>query len=125
MKENEVLSNIEDIDFEGVEIILKKQKYILDYSMAGMKYLAKKYGTINQALMKVQDIKSDFSVVEIDFITDLIYAGLVTNHDITVEEIEKKISMRNLKEVFEAITKALVGGMPQSSENTQEVESGN
>lgn len=116
-------NNINDISFEGVEIILKGKKFILDYSMAGMKYLAKKYGSVTKALNKINDLSNDINENEIDFICDLIYAGLVhENKNLIIEDVESLVSFRNLEYCMKKITDSIFSSLPQSNESNESIQ---
>ncbi len=111
------LVSLADIDMDCIELVLKHEKYNLDFSMAGMKYLAKKYGSVNTALKRIENIKSDFTPEDIEFISDLVHAGLLHEYSISTDDIEKKIYMRDLAYIFETTVKALTNAMPRPKEN--------
>ena len=119
------LVSLADISMDCVELILKGEKYNIDFSMAGMKYLAQKYGSVNTALKMIENIKADFTPEDIDFISDLVHAGLLHEYDISTAEIEKKIYMRDLAYIFETAVKALTNAMPRPKETSETSEPGN
>jgi hypothetical protein len=130
IKENEIagikdeLISIDDISSSCIKLVLKGDKYNIDFSMAGMKLLAQKYGSVNNALSRIEKINADFTSEDIEFICDLIHAGLIHEYDLTTKQIEKKIYMRDLAYIFETTVKALTNAMPKPKE-IETSESGN
>lgn len=105
--------DIDDMNYEGEEIKLDKVRHI-KYTFKGMKFLAKKYGSVIDAMKKLEEIDHNITAEGIDDLTNLIYAGLIhEDKEITTDSVEDALDFNNIYPVISKITKAFYVSSPQ------------
>ena len=72
---------IHDIDNTEVTIKLKNKDYIIEYTMAGLRHLAKKYGSVNAALERTKSLGTNFTEEDIEeHLNFLELSGITKKH---------------------------------------------
>ena len=87
--------DIDNFDYKGEPVKLDKERH-LKYTIAGMKLLAKKYGSVMEAFRRLQSI-DELSENDLDLIVDIAHAGLIhEDSKLTVAIVENLLDMRNM-----------------------------
>lgn len=87
--------DIDNFDYKGETVKLDKERH-LKYTIAGMKLLAKKYGSVMEAFRKLQSI-GELTDTELDLIVDIAHAGLIhEDPKIAVADVSNLLDMRNM-----------------------------
>lgn len=112
--------SIQDIKQESTRIKLDKE-YDLFFSFASVDYLAGKYGTLKDALDKLNDpdMMHTVSGEYINLLADFIIA-LCQNYEDgeipTKKNVMKNMTFKNAGEIFQAVSVAIVNGMPKADD---------
>ena len=111
--------DIDDLNYEGEEIILDKIRHI-KYTIKGLKLIAKKFGSVVKAFDDMQKMNQDFDVETMDNLTLLLHAGLVhEDAKLTLDDTENMLTISNMPIAFQKIITAFNGSTPQSKEDDE------
>lgn len=118
-------NNLDDIDYQGVEIKLDKIRH-LRYTFAGTKILLRKYGSLKNAIKefeKVRNCGGDITEEVLDVLTTMVQAGLVhEDNTLTFEKVETILDFRNIMGLVENITDAFSNSMPDEGDTGMDTE---
>jgi hypothetical protein len=111
------MTNIEDITYEGEEIVFNGKKHKLLFTNKGMKILAKEFGTVYKALGCMRELNYEFDESSLDKICILLYAGLIhEDNSITIDSVGNMMRFDLMPYFIEKLSKAITGSLPQVTE---------
>ncbi len=109
--------DIDDMFYLGEEVKLDKIRHI-KFTMRGLKLIAKKYGSVVEALRKMENLNKDMDEESMEHIAMLLQAGLVhEDKNLTLDDAENMITFNNIFPIFMTIQKSLGGSLPQPTDD--------
>ena len=117
------LMDIDDIGYEGEEIKFAGKVRHIKYAIKGLKFIAKKYGSVVVGFEKMKTMNQDFDEEAMDDIVLLLFAGLIhEDPNLTIEKVESSLTMSNMTPIFNKMINSFIGSNPESeSEDAVEV----
>lgn len=117
------MSDKDDITFNGVEIRLDKVRH-LKYSLQGLRIVTKKYGSLQNAINKLQGGGEDVSDEMLDILSTLVHAGLIWEDEtLTQDFVEKIIEFKHIAILPEKILEAVSNSLPAAQEGNSHPQS--
>lgn len=108
------MSNVQDVRSRGIDITLGGQKFVLKFDLNAFAELEEAYGSVDQALQVLE--KGTVKAVRTVLWAGLIHAFVdeeTGRPTITPYKVGAMIGLNDLKEITEAISKALQQDLPE------------
>lgn len=110
------MSNVQDVRSRGIDITLEGQKYVLKFDLNAFAELEEAYGSVDQALQALEE-------GTVKAVRTILWAGLIHafideetgRPTITPYKVGAMIGLNDLKEITEAINKALHQDLPEEA----------
>ena len=114
------MGDVTNIERTFVEITLDKPRKLF-LGMRGLAGLAKKYGSVQNALKKLADPRmQEMTEDGLELILDLLVACLVhEDKDVTQDGLLDYIDIMKVREIMEKLTLAVISNMPKPDKNPQ------
>ena len=117
---NTDIKDINDFDYQGEEIKLDKIRH-LKYTVKGLKILSKEFGSVTEAMAKLEQLNPAIDDETISNIVIFAYAGLLhEDKSITLDQIENMLDFNTLLEVMKTVPYAVLHSMPKPDEVSQD-----
>ena len=102
--------------YDGEEIMLDKPRHIR-FTMKGIKYLVKKYGSLSKAIDELGNVSNDITEQTLNVLTTFIYAGLIhEDKSLTEDDVDNIIDIKNIGGLSGKIMLAMSNSLPDSKE---------
>jgi len=109
--------DIDDMDYPGEPVKLGGKVRHIKFTIVGLKIIAQKHGSVVKAFKQMQTMNKEFDVEGMDHLVMLLHAGLIHEEpELTIEDAENFLTIRNMKIVFAAIIKSFNGSTPEPAE---------
>lgn len=104
---------VENITKKGVDIVINGENHKARFTMAGLAYLAEKYGSVNKVLEVFQEMTSGtLSLPEIGAMADLLFAGLLhEGTGITIDDIMETMDVSEIIDITPQLIDAFTMSM--------------